>query len=122
MAWVLDNVRIFVQDKNDTFLQTIARLQPLNSLTVHHIFGEESEVVGINAYIVGSGDRQTIIDMDRDGAVHVLSGPYGIYYDDMLVHSAKFKLTNSTCQTLRTDLPEDSPVYIVDLELYRDES
>jgi hypothetical protein len=121
MAWVVDDVRIFVQDKSDNFKQIIARLQPLDNLTVHHIFGKESEVVKLNGYIVGSGDRQLILEMTRDGEYHILSGPYGIYYDDMLVNSAAFKLTPVTCQNLREDLPEDSPVYIVDLELYRDE-
>ena len=118
--WVLDSTRVFIQKYGGGVSQIIARLQPLDHLTVHQIFGRESQIIKFNGYVVGSGDLTTIITMDRDKTTHTLSGPYGIL-EECYVHTVQYDLTQIACQTLRPDLPDDSPVYVVDFELFKDE-
>lgn len=119
--WYLDLTRIFVQRFDTTNTQIVARLQPLQGLTIHHIFGAESEVISLECYVVGHVDRNAIKAKVRDGNTHTLTGAYGISISGLIVKSMKDSLTNFICQTLRPDLPENSPVYHVSLELYRNE-
>jgi hypothetical protein len=119
--WYLDSTRIFVQKYDTTNAQVVTRLQPLSGLSIHQIFGAESETIEITALIVGSGDYSTLKSKVRDGNKHTLTGPYGINYSDIIVKSMKSTLTNSICQTIRPDLDPEAPVYSVNLELYRDE-
>ncbi|MGQ9642796.1 MAG: hypothetical protein ACUVT3_02940 [Ignavibacterium sp.] len=119
--WYLDTTRIFVQKYETTNNQIVARLQPLSGLSVHQIFGAESEVINIECLVVGNTDRNTLKAKVRDGATHTLTGAFGINITGLIVKSMKDSLTNAICQTLRPDLPETAPVYSVSLELYRDE-
>lgn len=119
--WYLDSTRIFVQKFDTTNTQIVARLQPLSGLSVHQIFGAESEIINVDALVVGNVDRNTLKSKVRDGNTHVLTGAYNITISGLIVKSMKDTLTKAICQTLRPDLPENSPVYSVSLELYRDE-
>ena len=119
--WYLDTTRIFVQKFDTTNNQIVARLQPLQGLSIHHIFGAESEIINLEGYVVGHTDRNAIKAKVRDGSKHILTGAYNITISGLIVKSMKDSLTNFICQTLRPDLPENSPVYLVNLELYRDE-
>jgi hypothetical protein len=118
--WIIDNTRIFVQELNDEAQQVVARLTPIASGTVYHTFGYEELIKNVNAYIVGEVDRENIIDMTRDASTHTLSG-MGITWGDFYLKQAGFTMVNISCQTLRPDLDDDAPVYIVDLEFWKDE-
>lgn len=117
--WTLAGVRIFVQDEEESVAQIIARLQPLNSLTVHQIFGEESEIVKINALVVSVSGLNTLKACTRDAAIHNFTGPYNISYSGY-VHTVSAKLTKALCQNFDLTAEEDSPVYAVDIEFYRE--
>ncbi len=119
--WYLDTTRIFVQKFETTNNQVIARLQPLTGMTIHHVFSSESEIVNVDCLVVGNDDRNNLKAKVRDGNKHTLYGAYNITISGLLVKSMKDNLSNIICQTLRPDLPEDAPVYTVNLELYRDE-
>lgn len=118
--WTLSNTRIFVQSLEDQYGQIIAVLQPLDAGSIHQTFGYEDAVSRVNAYIVGDTDKADLWWLTRTGLTYVLSGPEGAlgsYY----VNKVGFKRLMGTCQTIRQDLPEDSPVYVVDIELLKDE-
>jgi hypothetical protein len=121
MSWYLDSIRIFVQKFSRNNNQIVARLQPLNANTIHHIFGRESEIINVDGLVVGNNDYLTLKNMAMDGNLHTFTGNYGISFSDVIVKSVKGELQPIICQTIRPDLPETAPVYNVSLELYRDE-
>jgi hypothetical protein len=120
MTWTLGSVTIIPQSIDDDFDQTIARLQPLASGTIYHTFGYEFDIKKVSVYIVSTADRLALINYNRDAAVHALYNDayfWGNYY----VKHLAFKYEPIAYQTIRPDLPCDSPVYTVDIELYKDE-
>lgn len=118
--WKLNNIRIFVTDKeNQAPQKTIAILQPLNGGSVYHTFGYKKPVYSLKGKIVGEADRQAIETLSRNGTPVTVSG-YGRYFGQFLISSAKFSEDMTICQTLRTDLDPKSPVYTFDLELLYD--
>lgn len=118
--WYLGSIRLFVQKLNDSDVQIIARLNPFSGGTILHTFGYEDEITKINAKIVGLTDKAALKTMSKNDTFYTLSTPYG-NWGDFKIKSISFELTNVICQTLRPDLPENSPVFDVDIELYRDE-
>lgn len=120
MAWYIDTTRIFVQKLNDSNPQIIARLNPLGGGTTLHTFGYEDEITKVNGLFVGLTDREALKAMAKDDGWHTLTTPYG-EWGDFKVKTYSDSLTYSICQTLRIDLPEDSPVFEFELELYPDE-
>lgn len=119
--WYIDDIRIYTQKYDGVDNQIVARLQPLNNLTVHHIFGKESEIITIDALVVGNTDLNALKSKVRDGNVHSITGNYNIFYNDIIIHSLKYSLLKIICQNIRPDLPENTPVYTVTMELYRNE-
>jgi|SRR3972149_72101 len=117
MPWTYAGVRIFTQSYVSDKDQIIARLNPLGGGTILHYFGDDDFILKINAYVVGNTDLLNLVSLTTSGVGFPLSTPYGTAGDWSLKHITS-NLQSTTCQTLRTDLPEDSPVYIVDLELY----
>lgn len=120
MSWTYNGIRIFVQKLNDTNIQTIARLNPLGGGTTLHTFGYEDEITKVSGLFVGLTDRAALKATAKDDTFHTLSTPYGSW-GSFKVKTYSDTLTNSICQTLRQDLPEDSPVFEFELELYPDE-
>jgi hypothetical protein len=122
MAWTLGDVRVVVTKLNDIATQDIARLQPLASGTLYHIFGYEFLIKKLNAYIVGSTDKNTLISFTRTGDTYELfynATTWGDYY----VKSATFDMQNCVSQNFLVDGDHacDDPVYLVDLELFKSE-
>jgi hypothetical protein len=117
MAWYLNNTRIFVQEHKKVGTQIIPRLQPLTGGTVHQFFGYESPIVKLAALVVGNTDKDALEDMYQSTSSVVLSGPYDIY-KSYYMHSIETGIEPATCQTIRTDLAEDAPVYTILMELY----
>ena len=118
--WTIGGVRIFTQNLNDDAQQVIARLTPLASGTIIQTFGYEELIKKLSVYIVGSDDKVSLIEYTRTGNTYTLSG-IGYSWGEYYVSKASFDLQYTVSQTLRQDLAEDAAVYVVDLELYKDE-
>lgn len=118
--WTLNGIRIFTTDFGNDYKQIIARLQPLNNKTVYHTFGYESVVSKLSAYVVGDTDNAALKALTRTGSSYTLISDQGSY-GNFLVNNISMKRQNVICQTLRPDLPDDSPVYVAEIELYLDE-
>ena len=118
--WTYGNVRLYVQEMKTEDEQLIARLNPLGGGTVTQVFGYDELIVNIDAYIVGLVDEALLRSYVTSGISFDFFTPYGINGYPYLLKNVNTTLTKSICQTLRTDLDEDSPVYVVNLELWRD--
>jgi hypothetical protein len=115
--WSLNGIRIFVQENTGDGSQIIPRLQPLDGGTVLQFFGYESEVRSINAFVVGDTDMDALRALRKTSTAYTLISPMrtlGNFY----VKKISYKQIPNICQTLRTDLASDAPMYIVDMELY----
>ena len=119
MPWSLDGTRVFVVNKNNVDKQIIARLQPLAGATKYQVFAYESGIIKIKAYIVGGTDYGAVRDMTKDGVMHAFIQPG--FSGNYFVSNISAEELNTVCQTLRTDLPTNSIVYLADIELFRDE-
>jgi hypothetical protein len=115
--WTLESKRIFVQEYTIMGTQIIPRLQPLTGGTILQWFGYESKRFSLTGLVVGNTDKDALQGMYDDGASRTLVGPYSIS-QECYVKDISINLLPITCQTLRPDLAEDSPVYNVKLELY----
>lgn len=119
MAWTLGGIRIFPQASNKSWEKISAELNPLAGGSIIHDFGYSEEKRNVNAYIVGLADEAALAAMTTSGVAYTLSGPYGVR--DYLVKSVSSdQVPFNICQSLRPDLDEDAPVFIVDLELWYD--
>lgn len=119
--WYLDSTRFFVQQFEVSDKQIIARLQPLAGGSVHHVFGYETPVLKVSGITVGATDRDAIRAMARTGTTHTLTFDGNTIIGAALVSSVTATKRNMVCQTLRPDLPEDSPLYDIELEMWVDE-
>lgn len=117
MPWTLNSIRIFVQENTGEGGQIIPRLQPLDGQTVLQIFGYESEVKTVNAYVVGDTDKNALVALRKTGSAYELMSPMGDL-GDYYIRKANYKQIPNICQTLRPDLAEDAPMYLFDFELY----
>lgn len=118
MAWTLNNIQIFTQDFDESTKNIIARIQPLSGGTVLHKFGYESEVYQINAVVIGSSDKNSLLALAQTNTAYNLVTPFTTY-SGVYVASAKAKQRlGIISQTVRQDLACDSPVFDVSLEIY----
>ena len=118
--WIYGGVRIFTQDMTTDDGQIIARLNPIGGGTVLQVFGYDDLIVKINAYVVGIDDISTLRSLTTSGISFNLFSPHGPTGYPYLLNKITAKEIRNRCQTLRSDLAEDSAVYIVDMELYKD--
>lgn len=115
MAWTIEGIRIFVQDRTEGDKQIVAKLQPLVGGTVNHIFGYENDSYKLSATIVGDTDKAALKALARTGTTCTLVTPYGNV--TVIVTEVNADQMNVIWQSLRTDLSCDSPVYKVTLGL-----
>lgn len=118
--WTFGGIQIFTQDMVEGDSQEIARLQPLASGTVYHIFGYEFDTGKVTAVVVGSGDKNSLKQLTRTGLSYDLIEnvrTHGSYY----LKNVSFKREPVIHQTIRDDLLCTADVYTAELELYRDE-
>jgi len=117
--WTLGDVKIFTQDNAFGQNQSIARLQPLDTETVLHRFGYESQIRKIQALVVGDTNISLLTAM-------TISGSYSLIRPDLTnvgtfyVKSVNAKQNPTIWQTFDDEQDCDAPVYVVDLELYLD--
>jgi hypothetical protein len=115
--WSLGTAKLFVQDNAFGQNQSIARLQPLDTGTVYHRFGYESEIRKVQALVVGDTNVSLLTAM-------TLSGSYPLIRSDLtdlgdfLVKSVNAKQNETIWQTFDSGQDCDAPVYVVDIELY----
>ena len=117
--WSYAGVRIFVQEYVSGHKQIIPRLNPIGAGTILQIFGYDEGIRKVNAYVVGWEDMSILRSLTTSGIAFDLATPaegtYPYYCNDV-----QDKMVKTICQTLRPDLDDDAPVYLVDLELYFD--
>jgi hypothetical protein len=124
--WYIDNVRIFVTDISEGNKSSVAILNPLGGGSIHQFWGWEEETFGLKALVVGSGDKSSLTSLSRDGDAHTLTG-VNFFVDDynfskvVYIKEIKWEFMRSICQTLRSDLPENSAVYLANIDLSTEE-
>lgn len=114
--WTLSGVRIFVEEAKEEVGQIVPRLQPLSGGTVLQTFGYESEIISLNCIVIGLADRDSLKSM-RTGGTHALVSPWGAI-GSFVVKSVTVNGVRCICQTLRTDLDPESPVFKAEIQLY----
>ena len=126
MAWYIDTTRIFLTNSNEDDKSSVARLNPLGGGTIHHYWGWEEPIYKLKFYVVGNTDKNAISDMRKDGVVHTITGSGNAVSDwnwsmDGWVHSISWDVSESNYQTLRPELDCSTPVYVADMEFYKEE-
>jgi hypothetical protein len=120
MAWYLENIRVFPQTLNDEWDQLIAELNPLGGGSTYHQWGHTDEKQNVTAYIVSNEDKAAIRAMVSGGQLVTLSGPYG--NESFYLKSASAEALNKIiCQTFHSGKNDTDPVFMVDLEFWKDE-
>lgn len=117
--WTLNGTRIYVQDIPEAVKNVVARLQPINSSSIHQKFGYESKVIKLGGIIVGNTDRDALEALVETDTTYTLVTPEGSI-TGLIVVSVTARRRPTVYQTMRTDLDCESPVYDVDIELYQD--
>lgn len=118
--WSFGGIRIFVQDYISDDDQIIAELNPLAGGSIYHTFGYEDPKIKLNVYVVGWDDTTSLRNLSKTGEKYTLETPWFTITSGYLLKHITRKMVMSNCQTLRSDLPSDSPVFICDLELWND--
>lgn len=116
--WTYNGIRIIATERGDENPQIVARLNPIGGGTHLQAFGYEDEITKITCVIVGNTDMEAVKALAKTGLSYVLSGSEGIV-GSYVLNKCSDRRKQVYRQTLRSDLPEDSPVYWVDLELYK---
>ena len=119
MAWYIESIRIFPQTSNEEWDQLIAELNPLAGGSIYHQFGWTDEKRKMSAYIVSNEDKAAIRAMVSGQQLVTLSGPHGS--NDYYLKSASTENVRSVCQTFYPAKNETDPVFVVDLEFWKDE-
>lgn len=116
--WMLGSTRIYVIDESETAKQQIARLQPLASGTIHHVFGWEDPIIKVSCKVVGLDNFNALKALRATGITTTLQGD--IENRTVYVSSVDGKRNRAYWQTL--DIIQDctTPVYDVELELFEE--
>jgi hypothetical protein len=117
MGWYINSIRVFVGESKEDAGQIVPRLQPLGGGTVLQVFGYESDVRTVKGLVVGEIDKEAIKDLRKDGGYYTLMSPEGAL-GDFIVKNVVVSRVKCICQTIRPDLPDNSPVYEVEVQLY----
>lgn len=120
MPWTYNSIRIYVNELNDTDIQEVAKLTPFGGGSIYHVFGYQDPATKISGIIVGLDDRDSLRACKEDGGIYELDTPWGVWCSGYLKQLTS-KLQNSYCQTMRADLPDKYPVFVVELEIYNEE-
>ena len=118
--WSYAGYRLFVQEYMSGHKQIIPRLNPIGDGTILQIFGYDERILKVNAYVVGFEDITQLRLLTTSGISFDLATPAEGTHP-YFCNDVQDKMVKIICQTIRPDLAEDAPVYLVDLELYLDE-
>jgi len=117
MPWTINSTRIFVDESKEEGGQIIPRLQPLSGGTVLQTFGWEATIRVVHGLVVGDTDKDAILNLRKSTSDFTLMSPEGSL-GGFKVKKVTISRIHCICQTIRTDLAENSPVYEVEMELY----
>ena len=128
--WTVDyTTRIYTQELASEVGQILPRLQPLAGATIIQRFGHESDIYKLKGKVVGYTDLNILKSYVQDGLEHTISEvasgvPSGYMYfrDDFYFRKVSESRDSSITQTMRQDLDCHTPVFSVELELYKDAS
>lgn len=120
MAWYLDAIRIFPQSADDDWDQLIAELNPLAGGSIYQDWGWADEKEKMTAYVVSLADKDAIRAMVSAQALVTLSGPYEVQ-SFRLKSVSMSHINNVNCQTFYPAKAEDAPIYMANLEFWKDE-
>lgn len=126
--WTVDyTTRIYTQELGSEVSQILPRLQPLAGGTVIQRFGHETDIYKLKCKVVGYTDLNILKSYVQDGLEHTISEvasgvPSGYMYfkNDFYFKGVRENRNKSIQQTLRTDLDCYTPVFDVELELYKE--
>ena len=119
MAWYLDNIRIFPQTADDDWEKLTAELNPLAGGSIYHDWGWSDEKEKMSAYVVSLADKNAIRAMVSGTPLVTLSGPYEV--QTFRLKRASLSHVRTSCQTFYPEKGDTAPVYIADLEFWKDE-
>ena len=117
--WSYDDIRIYVQEYQSGHKQIIPRLNPIGAGTILQIFGYDERILKVNAYVVGVADITALRLLTTTGLSYDLATPEEGTYP-YFCNDVSDKMIKTICQTMRPDLADTAPVYLVDMELYFD--
>lgn len=116
MNWTYNGIRIFVVNRTGEGKQIMPMLQPLSGGTVVQFYGYESEITQIGGLVVGATDLRNLMNLKKTATPYTLTSPEG-EIGALYLKNIKYNRLPSIYQTMRLDLPCESPVYDVDLDL-----
>jgi len=119
MPWTLGGIRIYVQELGKEAEAIIPRLQPLNGGTVHQIYGYQDPITMLKGLVVGSGDMLRLESFLTSGIEFNFNSPEG-NLGNFFVKAVKNSRSEYPFQTIRQDMDCMTPVYNVDVTLYKD--
>lgn len=124
--WFIDDVRIILTEIDEDDKAIVSKLNPFGGGTVHQYWGWEEEAISLKAYVVGKTDKDTLVAAERDGDPHLFIGSGFINSDwnratTVFIEDIKWSPINTTCQTIRPDLPSNSRVYVASFTLSTEE-
>jgi hypothetical protein len=119
MAWTLNSNRIYVQKLVEGTKQIIASLQPLAEGTVYQTFGYETSKVKVSALVVGQTILNNLMALTTTGLSYTLVSPEATL-GDFFVSSVTADREKAVYQTIDTNQACETPVFNVDIELFKD--
>ncbi len=117
--WLINSVRLYVQQLEDGEGEIIPRLQPLNNRTQLQFFGREAPVIKVQAKVVGSGNLESIRTLSRNQTECTLAG-YDFSYANLYIKGFNYQIDPAALQTIDTTQDCETPVYTLTMELYQD--
>lgn len=119
MGWKFNGTRIYVNKFETSDPQIIARLQPLDTDTVYHVFGWEKEKLQVAGLVVTQTDMDALKALNKTGLSYTLSGPEGAV-GTYMVKEVKSSRSDFNWIFLydRPGLDCNAPQFDVSLELY----
>jgi len=119
MAWTLNSNRIYVQKLVEGTKQIIASLQPLAEGTVYQTFGYETSKVKISCIVVGQTILTALHALTTNENSVTLISPEGSL-GDYFVSAVNSDREKAVYQTIDPAQDCETPVFNVDIELFKD--
>ena len=114
--WTYNNIRIYVQDQNESGSQIIARLQPIGATTILQIFGDEAIIYSIDGIIVGNTNKDSLKALLNDGTAYALVGN-DFSSTNLYLSKLTIKRRKTFAQTIDTTQDCYVPIYDISMEL-----
>lgn len=121
MSWTINGNRIYVQKITKAASQIMPRLQPISGGSKLQAFGYDSTIRNVTALVLGDTVEQAIEALSKDGGnSHAFVSPEGSLGNWIIKEYNSDRIPN-VCQTIDPNLPEDCPIYNVEMTLWRED-